>query len=265
MQTPFGAPSDAIVAGRLGAARLLFLPRHGRGHRLLPSELPFRANIWALKKLGAEARDRGERGRQPARGDRARASRRSRSVHRPHLRAHRRPSSATASSRTSASAIRCVRMLAAALAGERAPRRRDGARRRHLRLHGGAAVLDARRVGALPQLGRRRDRHDEPAGGEARARGGAVLRDARARHRLRLLEAGRARGGDRGRARRPERQRRAGEARRARRRSRAPTGRRAAAAGARSSTRSSPTARGFRRPVKRDLAPIIGRYIPEEP
>ncbi len=55
VETPFGAPSDAIVSGRLGTARLLFLPRHGRGHRLLPSELPFRANIWALKHLGAEA------------------------------------------------------------------------------------------------------------------------------------------------------------------------------------------------------------------
>ncbi len=54
VETPFGAPSDVIVAGRLGATQLLFLPRHGRGHRLLPSELPFRANIWALKHLGAE-------------------------------------------------------------------------------------------------------------------------------------------------------------------------------------------------------------------
>jgi 5'-methylthioadenosine phosphorylase len=52
--TPFGDPSDEIVTGRLGGARLLFLPRHGRGHRLLPSELPFRANIWALKSLGAD-------------------------------------------------------------------------------------------------------------------------------------------------------------------------------------------------------------------
>ena len=50
--TPFGAPSDAIVHGRLGATELFFLPRHGRGHRLLPSELPFRANLWALKHLG---------------------------------------------------------------------------------------------------------------------------------------------------------------------------------------------------------------------
>ncbi len=54
IETPFGPPSDVVVSGRLGAARLLFLPRHGRGHRLLPSELPFRANIWALKRLGAE-------------------------------------------------------------------------------------------------------------------------------------------------------------------------------------------------------------------
>jgi len=54
VETPFGSPSDVIVSGTLGGAQLLFLPRHGRGHRLLPSELPFRANIWALKHLGAE-------------------------------------------------------------------------------------------------------------------------------------------------------------------------------------------------------------------
>lgn len=54
VETPFGPPSDAIIAGTLGETRMLFLPRHGRGHRILPSELPFRANLWALKKLGAE-------------------------------------------------------------------------------------------------------------------------------------------------------------------------------------------------------------------
>jgi 5'-methylthioadenosine phosphorylase len=52
--TPFGDPSDEFVCGTLAGARLLFLPRHGRGHRLLPSELNFRANIFALKQLGAE-------------------------------------------------------------------------------------------------------------------------------------------------------------------------------------------------------------------
>jgi 5'-methylthioadenosine phosphorylase len=52
--TPFGDPSDEVVVGRLGGTRLAFLPRHGRGHRLLPSELPFRANVYALKTLGVE-------------------------------------------------------------------------------------------------------------------------------------------------------------------------------------------------------------------
>ena len=53
LTTPFGAPSDAFVVGRLGDTRLVFLPRHGRGHRLLPSELPFRANLYGMKELGA--------------------------------------------------------------------------------------------------------------------------------------------------------------------------------------------------------------------
>jgi 5'-methylthioadenosine phosphorylase len=52
IDTPFGAPSDAIVLGTLGATRTAFLPRHGVGHRILPSELPQRANIWALASLG---------------------------------------------------------------------------------------------------------------------------------------------------------------------------------------------------------------------
>jgi 5'-methylthioadenosine phosphorylase len=53
VSTPFGDPSDAVVRGRLGDATLLFLPRHGRGHRIAPHEIPFRANVCALKKLGA--------------------------------------------------------------------------------------------------------------------------------------------------------------------------------------------------------------------
>jgi len=54
LDTPFGAPSDAYVTGRLGDARLVFLPRHGRGHRLAPSEINFRANIHGMKQLGVE-------------------------------------------------------------------------------------------------------------------------------------------------------------------------------------------------------------------
>jgi 5'-methylthioadenosine phosphorylase len=52
LSTPFGAPSDALVEGRLAGVRMVFLPRHGRGHRILPSEINFRANIWSLKRLG---------------------------------------------------------------------------------------------------------------------------------------------------------------------------------------------------------------------
>lgn len=54
LTTPFGDPSDEFVCGTLGGVRLIFLPRHGRGHRILPSELNFRANIYGMKQLGAE-------------------------------------------------------------------------------------------------------------------------------------------------------------------------------------------------------------------
>ncbi|HEX5235217.1 MAG TPA: S-methyl-5'-thioadenosine phosphorylase [Silvibacterium sp.] len=54
VETPFGSPSDAFVLGELEARKVAFLSRHGRGHRLLPSELNFRANIYAMKKLGVE-------------------------------------------------------------------------------------------------------------------------------------------------------------------------------------------------------------------
>jgi 5'-methylthioadenosine phosphorylase len=53
VDTPFGAPSDAIVRGRLGDTTLLFLPRHGRGHRIPPSSINYRANVCAMKLLGA--------------------------------------------------------------------------------------------------------------------------------------------------------------------------------------------------------------------
>ena len=52
--TPFGPPSDALVVGTLGSSRVAFLPRHGRGHRLTPTEVPYRANLYALKLLGVE-------------------------------------------------------------------------------------------------------------------------------------------------------------------------------------------------------------------
>src|SRR6516164_164272 len=54
VKTPFGEPSDAIVLGTLEGKRVAFLARHGRGHRILPSEINFRANIYAMKLLGVE-------------------------------------------------------------------------------------------------------------------------------------------------------------------------------------------------------------------
>ena len=54
ISTPFGSPSDAIILGTLEETRVAFLARHGRNHTLLPSELPFRANIYAMKQLGVE-------------------------------------------------------------------------------------------------------------------------------------------------------------------------------------------------------------------
>jgi len=54
LNTPFGEPSDTIILGNLEGARIAFLPRHGKGHRISPGELPAKANIYALKSLGVE-------------------------------------------------------------------------------------------------------------------------------------------------------------------------------------------------------------------
>src|SRR5580704_3922741 len=54
IKTPFGEPSDSFLTGELNGREVVFLPRHGRGHRILPSELNHRANIYGMKKLGAQ-------------------------------------------------------------------------------------------------------------------------------------------------------------------------------------------------------------------
>ncbi|MBL8738488.1 MAG: S-methyl-5'-thioadenosine phosphorylase [Planctomycetes bacterium] len=54
VETPFGMPSDALITGVMHGVRMAFLPRHGRGHRLAPHELPYRANLHAMKQLGME-------------------------------------------------------------------------------------------------------------------------------------------------------------------------------------------------------------------
>ena len=55
VDTPFGPPSDSFIVGTLEGERVAFLPRHGRGHRLTPTEVPFRANIYGMKLLGVES------------------------------------------------------------------------------------------------------------------------------------------------------------------------------------------------------------------
>ena len=54
IETPFGSPSDKFFIGTLEGERVAFLPRHGRGHRFTPTEVPFRANIYGMKLLGVE-------------------------------------------------------------------------------------------------------------------------------------------------------------------------------------------------------------------
>ena len=54
VDTPFGAPSDRFVTGRIGDTKLVFLARHGRGHRVLPHEINYRANMYGMKRLGAQ-------------------------------------------------------------------------------------------------------------------------------------------------------------------------------------------------------------------
>ena len=55
VSTPFGDPSDAIICGELNGMKCAFLPRHGVGHKFTPTEVNYRANIWALKSLGVHA------------------------------------------------------------------------------------------------------------------------------------------------------------------------------------------------------------------
>ena len=66
VRTPFGDPSDNIILGTLGNQRIAFLPRHGRGHRIEPAELPARANIYALKITRRRTHYRAQRVRQSA-------------------------------------------------------------------------------------------------------------------------------------------------------------------------------------------------------
>ena len=174
---------------------MAFLARHGAGHRLLPSELNFRANIFGFKLLGVEriisASAVGSLKEEYPPLDIVvpdqffdRTKGRISTFFGGGLAAH----------------VSFAHPICPELAQGRRRRGAGGwrkrASRRDLRLHGGPAVLDAGRVEALSILGHGRDRDDEPAGSQARARSRDLLRHAGARHRLRLL-ASRSRLGDR--------------------------------------------------------------------
>ena len=209
VESPFGAPSDALLRGRLHGVETVFLPRHGRGHRIPPSQIDYRANIDALKRAGVtdlvSVSACGSLREELAPGtfvlvdqfvDRtvARAS----SFFGAGLVAH-----------VSMADPVCARLGDALEATARA---------QGIALHRGGTYLamegpqfsSRAESRALPRLGLRRDRHDQHARGEARPRGGALLRERRHGHRLRLLAP--ARGGRGGRRHRgPARaQRRAG-------------------------------------------------------
>ena len=165
---------------------MAFLARHGRGHRISPSELNFRANIYGMKSLGVE------------RIISLSAVGSLKEEHRPldfvipdqfFDRTRGRVSTFFGEGLVAhiSFADPSARELAEVVA-RRLPRgRRQRQSRRHLPLHGRAGVLDQGRVERLPQLGHGRDRHDQPAGSQARPRGRDLLRHRRHGHRLRLL------------------------------------------------------------------------------
>jgi 5'-methylthioadenosine phosphorylase len=171
VKTPFGEPSAPYVVATLRGRRVAFLARHGRGHRLLPSELNFRANIYGFKELGVEWILSASAVGSPARGLSSDGSRGAGSILSIARAAASARSLATASWDTSDSRTRsasrcrtsCIR-----------PRKDAGAQ-----VHrGGTYVcMEGRSFRRWPSRTRtgsrlRHHRHDQPAGGQARARSG---------------------------------------------------------------------------------------------
>ena len=178
VKSPWGKPSDQILFAEIDGLPIRFLPRHGRGHKVPPSAINFRANIDALKRAGVtdlvSVSACGSLKEEFPPGhfvlidqfiDRTFA--REKTFFDTGCVAH--VSMADPVSPALADLIE---------AAAKAEKHRLHARR-HLSRHGGAAVLDAGREQPLPQLGLRRDRHDQHARGQARARGGDLLRDHR--------------------------------------------------------------------------------------
>ena len=185
VSSPFGEPSDQLLFGTFGEQQLVFLPRHGRGHVLPPSEINYRANIDALKRAGvtdvlslsAVGSFRDDLARDISCWS---------------------TSSSTAPSRATSRSSRglcCPRHLlppgvgapAGCAGGGGQVARAGDAPGRCLPVHGRSAVFHLRREHAVPVLGLRRDRHDQHARSETGPGGRTALRHGGNGHRLRLL------------------------------------------------------------------------------
>jgi purine nucleoside phosphorylase len=178
VETSWGKPSDTIIEGYLGNTRLLFLPRHGAGHRIPPSEINARANIDALKRPGAtdilaissvgSLREELPPGRFAV-------------VDQFIDRTVARPSSFFGTglvAHVSLADPTCPRLSAFSGRRDRGGRRR-GRDRLHLSGDGRSAILDTRRKPTPSSMGRRRDRDDGDARSAPRPRGRAALRAGR--------------------------------------------------------------------------------------
>ena len=186
VESPWGKPSDDILFAELDGLPIRFLPRHGRGHRVPPSAINYRANIDALKRAGVtdlvSISACGSLKEELPPG---------------HFVLVDQFIDRTFAREKSFFGAGCVAHVSMAdpvspLLAEPSGSRRQAERvsvttRRHLPRHGRPAVLHARRKRTLPHLGLRRDRHDQHARSQARPRGRDLLRDRRHGHRLRLL------------------------------------------------------------------------------
>ena len=193
MKTPFGPPSDAFLTGALAGREVVFLPRHGRGHRILPSELNHRANIYGHEKTRGGLDHQRQRRRVPPEKIPALRHRPARPVSWTAPSAHLSTpfSGAALSAHIAFADPVCAELRQLALGrtdaatAPKAPR----PQRRRLREHGRSGLQHPGRIPDQPPARLRRHRHDQPGRGQMRARGRDRLRHHGHDHRLRLLES----------------------------------------------------------------------------
>ena len=164
VETPFGKPSGPILRGELGNRRIAFVNRHGEGHKIPPSRVPYAANIFALKSLGVHAVIAsgavGSLREKIAPGNLVLVNQ---FIDKTFKRRNTFFDGFGAVHCEMSEPV-CSRLKEVLVHVGHAPGGHDPPRR-HLRLHGGSAVLDAGGVADASPVGRRPDRHDRDAGG----------------------------------------------------------------------------------------------------